>query len=55
MSYRPRPDFDQPTAETIQRSRRALVWIIPFVVVQQGLIMLGHSGSTAEEVFRTFA
>lgn len=53
MSYRPRPTFDQPTAESVQRSRRALVWIIPLVVIQQGTIIFGHGGGTYDQVLRT--
>src|SRR3954468_19498371 len=54
MSYRPRPVFDQPTAESVQRSRRTLVWIVPLVLVQQGMIMFGHDGgTTADQVIRT--
>lgn len=37
MSYRSRPDFDQPDAESIQRTRRTVSWMIPLVIVQEGI------------------
>jgi len=43
MSYRPRPDFDQPDAESVQRSRRMLPWMIPLIFLQQGSLIFGHS------------
>jgi hypothetical protein len=56
MSYRPRPTFDQPTAESVQRSRRAFVWIIPLVVIQQGTVLFGNDGAgTLDHVLRTLA
>ena len=55
MSYRERSTFDQPTAESVQRSRRSLVWIIPLVVVQQGMIMFGAKGGIFDELIRTLA
>jgi hypothetical protein len=44
MSYRPRPDFDRPTAESVQRSRRATIWIIPAVILQQSTLIFGRHG-----------
>jgi hypothetical protein len=44
MSYRPRPTFDQPTAESVQRTRRASIWIIPAVILQQTTIIFGRHG-----------
>ena len=55
MSYRQRPMFDQPTAESVQRSRRAIIWIIPLVVLQQGTIMFSSGGGTVDHVLRTSA
>ena len=55
MGYRRRPLFNQPTAESVQRSRRAVVWIIPLIVVQQGTIMFSSSGTTVDHVLRTLA
>jgi len=46
MSYRPRVDFDQPTAESVQRTRRASIWLIPAVILQQTPLIFGH-----EDVF----
>lgn len=42
MSYRPRLDFDQPTAESVQKTRRASIWIIPAVILQQTTLIFGH-------------
>ena len=42
MSYRPRPEFDQPTAESVERSRRTVIWFIPFVVIQQATTIFRH-------------
>jgi uncharacterized membrane protein len=36
MSYRPRSEFDKPTAESVQRSRRSLAWFLPLIMIQQG-------------------
>ena len=44
MSYRPRPTFDQPTAESVQRTRRASIWIIPAVILQQATLIFGRHG-----------
>jgi hypothetical protein len=44
MSYRPRPTFDQPTAESVQRTRRASIWIIPAVILQQTTLIFGRHG-----------
>lgn len=44
MSYRPRPMFDRPTAESVQRTRRASIWIIPAVILQQTTLIFGRSG-----------
>ena len=43
MSYREHPQFDRPDAESVQRSRRMLPWLIPLIVLQQGSIIFGHS------------
>ena len=42
MSYRDRPDFDRPTAESVQRTRRASIWIIPVVILQQTTLIFGR-------------
>jgi hypothetical protein len=55
MSYRPSPDFDQPTAESVQRSRRAMGWVIPLVVVQQGVAIFRHDSDLFSQVMATLA
>ena len=50
MTYRPRPDFDRPTAESIQRSRRASIWIIPAVVLQQSTLIFGRNGDQSSQL-----
>lgn len=50
MSYRQRPDFDRPDAESVQRSRRALGWILPALILQQSLILFGHDSGRFEHV-----
>jgi hypothetical protein len=55
MSYRQRPNFDQPDAESIQRSRRAMVWVIPLVIVQQGLTIFRHGADVLSQLFATLA
>src|SRR4051794_13112530 len=55
MSYRPRPDFDQPTAESIERSRRNLVWIIPLAVLQQGMVLFKHDADRSDQLLTTIA
>lgn len=44
MSYRPRPTFDQPTAESVRRTRRASIWIVPAVILQQTTLIFGRNG-----------
>ena len=50
MSYRPRPTFDQPTAETVQRTRRASMWIIPAVILQQTTLIFGRQGDQSSQL-----
>ena len=50
MSYRPRPEFDQPTAESVQRTRRASIWIIPLVILQQSTLIFGRNGDTSSQL-----
>lgn len=39
MSYARKPDFDQPSAEDVERARRSQMWLLPILVFQQaGLI-----------------
>jgi hypothetical protein len=44
MSYRELPDFDRPTAESVRRTRRTSIWIIPLVILQQGTLIFRHDG-----------
>lgn len=46
MSYRQRPQFDRPDAESVQRSRRMLAWFIPLIILQQGATIFGHDRSS---------
>jgi hypothetical protein len=55
MSYRQRPDFDQPTAESIQASRRTFVWLLPMIVLQQGAMIFRHEADVATQLFGTLA
>lgn len=55
MAYRSQPDFDQPNAESIQRSRRATVWLIPLVVIQQGAAIFRPGAGIASQVMGTLA
>jgi hypothetical protein len=55
MSYRSRPDFDQPNAESIQRSRRTAAWVMPLVLVQQGTAIFRHGADHASQVLLTLA
>lgn len=47
MSYRPARDFDRPTAESFQRSRRSMLWIIPFILIQQGTAIFRQGADPA--------
>jgi hypothetical protein len=42
MSYRERPDFDRPTAESVRRTRRSSIWLIPIVILQQSTLVFRH-------------
>jgi hypothetical protein len=55
MSYRERPDFDRPTVESIQRSRRSMAWVIPLVVIQQGFAIFRHGADLAGQLLAIFA
>jgi hypothetical protein len=55
MSYRPRPEFDQPTAESVQRSRRTVVWVIPLMIIQQGTAIFRHGADISVQVMGTLA
>lgn len=50
MSYRPRLDFGAPDAESVQRTRRTLGWMLPALILQQSLILFGHNAGRFEHV-----
>ena len=55
MSYRERPSFDRPDAESVQRSRRMAAWFIPLIVLQQGSVIFGHDSDMSTRIFATIA
>lgn len=55
MSYRERPSFDESNAESIQRTRRASIWLIPLLIVQQGAAIFRHDAGTASQLLGTLA
>jgi hypothetical protein len=55
MSYVKRPQFDQPSVEDIQRTRRSMVWMLPAFLVQQASFMIGGQLSVAEQVLHLTA
>ena len=55
MGYRPRPDFDRPNAESVQRTRRMLPWLIPMIVVQEATVIFGHSSDRFSQILGTVA
>jgi hypothetical protein len=55
MSYRPRPEFDQPTAESVERSRRTVIWFIPFLVIQQATIIFRYGAEVSDQLVGTVA
>ena len=50
MAYRDRPQFDGPDAESAQRARRTLGWILPLLIVQQSIVLFGHDSGRFEHV-----
>ena len=42
MSYRERRRFDAVDAESVQRSRRMLAWLVPLIVLQQAFVIFGR-------------
>ena len=55
MGYRPRPTFDQPTAESVQRTRRTFIWIIPLIMVQQGFLLFKPGAEMSDQLLGTVA
>lgn len=54
MSYGKRPDFDQPTAEDIQRIRRTVMWLVPIFLLQAGTTLM-RGGALAFQIFNTLS
>lgn len=54
MSYVNRPDFDQPTAEDIQRIRRTQMWLVPIVMLQVGTNLM-RGGGVAFQLLNTLS
>lgn len=50
MAYKPKLKFDQPTAESVQRTRRAAIWIIPVVILQQTTLIFGRTGDHSSQL-----
>jgi len=50
MSYRERADFDRPTAESVQRTRRSSIWLIPVVILQQSTLIFRHDVDTFSQL-----
>jgi hypothetical protein len=50
VAYRQRPQFDAPDAESAQRTRRTLGWMLPALVLQQATILFGHDSGRFEHV-----
>ncbi|HEX5237211.1 MAG TPA: hypothetical protein VFW39_01945 [Sphingomicrobium sp.] len=50
MNYRPRPNFDRPDAETVQRTRRMLGWLLPLLLLQQSTIIFGRDSGLFDHV-----
>lgn len=55
MSYRERPQFDRATAESVQRTRRMLPWLIPLIILQQGTVIFGHDSDRSTQILGTVA
>lgn len=55
MSYRSRATFDQPSAETVQRTRRSMVFIIPLAILQEGWVIFGADVDSFSKVLGTVA
>ena len=55
MSYSRRPRLYQPDAESIQRSRRTTMWLIPMVLVQQGSFIFRSDAGLFGQLVGTIA
>ena len=50
MGYFRRPHFDQPTAESAERSRRAILWLMPALMLQQASRLLEEDASAGSGI-----
>ncbi len=50
MSYAKRPDFDEPTVEDVQRTRRSMIWMLPALLLQQATFMVGEEMSVPRQI-----
>ncbi|HEX4738668.1 MAG TPA: hypothetical protein VH331_14010 [Allosphingosinicella sp.] len=55
MSYSGRSKLFQPDAESIQRSRRTMMWFIPIIIVQQGVFIFRSDADAFAQLFGTLA
>jgi len=55
MSYREKSDFDRPTAESVEEQRRTMIWVIPLVVMQQGMAIFRHDADKSSQLITTIA
>jgi hypothetical protein len=55
MSYARKPEFDRPDAESVQRSRRNMVWLVPLVAIQQGVTIFRTGADLATQVIGVLA
>jgi len=51
MSYSRRPDFDLPTAEEAERSRRTMLWLAPAIMLQQASRLMDSGQSLGSQIF----
>ena len=50
MGYQLRPQFDQPTAEEMQRSRSTMLALLPVFLLQQGLRLVDDDGNAVRQL-----
>ena len=55
MSYSPRRRLYQPDAESVQRTRRTTMWLIPMLLVQQGAFIFRHGADIFGQLVGTVA
>lgn len=52
MSYRRKADFDQPTAEEMERVHQAMYILLPIFLMQQGIVLLDIDEGVVSQVIR---